>query len=442
MGSHRRVHAKRWLTPATLLLSIAAGALLVGGASMRASPHGAAWSPPFVAHLTGLLAGYGVTVMLGMVSRVPMLERDVGADRLARWHAVGGRFIFLLVAAHAVAATMTWIRGRHTSLWRGTGEVLRMPGVLAATAGTVLLLAVGYLSARRARRKVSYERWHAAHLLMYVAVGLSFSHQLAGPDLAGTPALQVAWSLLYCYVFALVLRYRLIAPLHQAWRHSLVVQRIVPEADGVASIVMKGRHLDELAAEPGQFFRWRFLNRHSWKSAYPFSLSAPPTDELLRVTVKALGPGSTALHALRPGTRVLAEGPYGAMTERRRRKDHVLLIAGGVGVTPMRALFEKLSVPGRNLTLLYRASRASDVVFRDELDAIAEARGARVIYLVGPSSDAANALTPETLHTLVPNLHLHDVYLCASPAMSAAVRSALRGAGVARSRLHEERFSF
>ncbi len=162
----------------------------------------------------------------------------------------------------------------------------------------------------------------------------------------------------------------------------------------------------------------------------------------MRITVKALGDGSRRLQALRCGTPVLAEGPYGAMTAQRRTRRAVLLIAGGIGITPMRALFETLDVAGERLTLLYRASAERDLIFRDELDAIARYRGARVIYLVGPSSDPANALTPATLDAMVPGLREHDVYLCASPGLATAVRAALQGAGLPRRQLHEEVFGF
>jgi ferredoxin-NADP reductase len=94
------------------------------------------------------------------------------------------------------------------------------------------------------------------------------------------------------------------------------------------------------------------------------------------------------------------------------------------------------------LTLLYRASSEADVVFRSELDEIARRRGARVIYLVGRSSDPANALTSERLSQLVPRLRVHDVFLCASPGLSRTVKAALRDAGLPRNQLHEEEFAF
>ncbi len=428
--------------PPTLLALICSGAVVVALLAARATPAPLRLDPPLLAHVTGLLAGYGVAVMLVLMSRTPALERGVGADRLARWHGVAGRTIFALISAHTVAATQVWVRASGRSGTVAARDLLHLPGLLTATVGTVVFLGVGVASARAVRRKLSYEQWHALHLVTYLATGLAFSHQLAGPDLAGRRTLQIAWALLYTYAYGLVLRYRLVAPLQQAFRHRLRVRQVIPETDGVVSIIIGGRYLHELEAEAGQFFRWRFLCAGSWQSAHPFSLSAPPQDGSMRITVKALGEGSGRLQALRPGTLVLAEGPYGAMTAQCRTQRAVLLIAGGVGITPMRALFETLDVAGGRLTLLYRASAARDLIFRDELDAIARYRGARVIYLVGPSSDPANALTPATLGAMVPGLREHDVYLCASPGLASAVRAALRGAGLPHRQLHEEVFGF
>ncbi|HSH79235.1 MAG TPA: hypothetical protein VLA19_11975 [Herpetosiphonaceae bacterium] len=340
------------------------------------------------------------------------------------------------------AATQAWVRALGASVPVALLVLLELPELATATVGTLVFFGVGIVSARAVKRKLSYEQWHALHLLTYIAAALSFSHQLAGPDLAGQRAVQITWSLLYASTFFLVLPYRFLAPLHQAFRHRLRVHEVIAETDGVVSVVLRGRHLHELEAKSGQFFRWRFLTPRSWTSAHPFSLSAPLQDDRLRITVKALGDGSRQVQALRPGTWVLAEGPYGALTEQRRTQPSVLLVAGGVGITPMRALFETIDVPGERLTLLYRASTARDVIFRAELDEIARRRGARAIYLIGPSSDPSNSLTPARLSQLVPDLRHHDVYLCASPGLSRAMRAVLYGAGLPQQQLHEEVFSF
>jgi predicted ferric reductase len=380
--------------------------------------------------------------MVILMARVPRLERRVGPDVLARWHGRGGRLFIALVLVHACAAVQAWVSSRGQDVLTALISVLGLPGLGAATVGTALFLAIAAISVRAARRKVSFEAWQAVHLLTYVAIGLSFLHELAGPNLAGQTAVQVLWTLLHAYAFALALRFRLLAPLENAWRHRLRVVAVIPEANGVVSLVMRGNHVAELGAEAGQFFRWRFLTRATWRTAHPFSLSAVPTGDELRITVKALGDGSRLIHAIQPGTVVLAEGPSGALTAQRRTRPSVLLIAGGVGITPMRALFESLPIDGGTLTLLYRASSPRDVVFRAELDAIAQQRGAEILWMIGPSSTPELAMTGANLRRLVPDIAERDVYLCASPGLSAAVRAAVREAGLPRKRLHEEAFAF
>ena len=332
--------ASRWV-----LASIFGGGVIALLLALIGAPSPVPVDAGLLAHLTGLLAGYLVAVMVMMMSRAPFLENHVGPDRLARWHARGGRIFLVLVLLHAGAAVQAWAGSRQQSLPVALFAVLGLPGLLTATIGTALFLVIAVVSIRRARRRLSYERWHGIHLLTYVAIALSFAHELAGPNLAGHRVVQVVWSLAYAYAFALLLRYRFLGPLAMLWRHRLRVETVVPEADGVVSIIMRGRHLAELRAEPGQFFRWRFLTPATFHLALPFSLSAPPRGNFLRITVKAVGTGSRRVHRLCPGTLVLAEGPSGAMTAHRRTRPSVLLFAGGVGITPMRALFEDAGAP-------------------------------------------------------------------------------------------------
>lgn len=399
------------------------------------------FSASLVAQVSGMAAGYGAAIMLILMSRSPWLERGVGAGRLARWHAWGAPLVIILTVLHAFAAVAAWAEVESIDLIAATYQVLNLPGLMTALVGTVILVLIGVTSIRAVRRRISYERWHFLHLLTYLAVGFGFVHQLAGPDLVGRRWLQIAWALLYCYAFALVLRWRVFQPIFQLWRHRLRVEDVRQESEDVMSVLMSGQHLDELRAEPGQFFRWRFLTRETWRSAYPFSLSAPPTRHRLRITIKASGDGTRRLFAVPRGTLVFAEGPYGVITSRRRRRPRVLLIAGGVGITPMRSLFEVIDLPGKDITLVYRASKEQDLVLKHEIDEIAERSGARVVYLVGPSSDTANDISAHALNRIVGDVRDHDVYLCASPGLAARVRGSLMDSGLPRHQLHEERFS-
>jgi len=431
------VHATR-----LLLAVFLAGALAMVALAVALAPAPVVLNLPLVAHAAGLLAGYAVIAMILMMARTPVLEHTIGADRLARWHGLLGPCILALVVVHGVAATLAWAQAQSLSIRASTSQVLQMAGLPAATVSTALFLAIGAVSARFVRRRLRYETWHAIHLLAYLAIALAFAHELAGPDLAGHPLIQILWSVLYTASFALLIRYRVLAPLLQAARHRLRVAEVRHEADGVISIVVRGVDLGELNAQSGQFFRWRFLTLRNWASAHPFSLSAAPARDELRITVKAVGDGTRTLQHLRPGTVVLAEGPYGAMTGRRRTRHGVLLIAGGVGITPMRSLFETLPRADGPLTLLYRAPTMADVLFRDELEAIAARRGAQIVYWTGSSRDPENAITAANLCARIPDLTERDVYLCAGPALTRAVKSAVADAGLPSRHLHVEEFSF
>ncbi|OIK08029.1 ferredoxin reductase family protein [Streptomyces monashensis] len=389
--------------------------------------------------LAGLLCGYACAVLVGLMARVPLLEKRVGSDRVARWHAMAGRYTVCLLTVHIGLILAGYAAQDHASLWHETvSVVLDYPDMLKATAGTLVLFAVGITSARAVRRRTSHEFWYYVHLLTYAAVFLVFFHQVSlGNEFNGQPVPTALWYALYLGVAALVLWFRILAPVRLNRRHQLRVDSVHTESPGVYSVVVRGRHLDELGARPGQFFRWRFLAEGlSWTST-PYSLSAPARPDRLRITVKALGDHSAGVALLRPGTRVWAEGPYGSLTADRATSHRSLLIAAGVGVTPLRALFETL--PGE-VTLLYRARGSEDLALGGELEAIARWRGAQVLYALNGAGGERPDISAGSLRATFPGIAGHDVYLCGPHRFMQDVYEALRAAGVPDRRIHHESF--
>jgi len=121
-----------------------------------------------------------------------------------------------------------------------------------------------------------------------------------------------------------------------------------------------------------------------------------------------------------------------------------VLIAGGIGITPLRALLETLPVPNGNLTLVYRAAYQQDLALTQELTALAQQRGITLQYLVGPDigDDETDQLGVPALRALLPDIAERDVFVCGPPAMVDAVRRRLRLLKVPRSRIHFERFAY
>ncbi|MBQ0987798.1 ferric reductase-like transmembrane domain-containing protein [Streptomyces sp. F63] len=389
--------------------------------------------------IAGLLCGYASAVLIALMARVPLLERGIGADRVARWHAMAGRYTISLLVVHAVLTVLGYAAQDGSPIPdEALTVVLDYPEMLKATAGTALLCAVGIVSVRAVRRRAGHEFWYYVHLLTYAAVFLSFGHQLAlGSDFAGDPPARAAWYALYSGTAALVVWFRILTPIRLNLRHRLRVDSVREEAPGVHSVVVRGRRLPEMGARPGQFLRWRFLTPGLRWTSTPYSLSAPPRPDRLRITVKTLGDHSAAVSRLRPGTRVWAEGPYGALTADRRTSSRTLLVAGGVGITPLRALFETL--PG-DVTLVYRARTAEDLALSGELEAVARCRGATVLYALNGPHGRRPEITARSLRAAVPGLEAHDVYLCGPHGFAQHVYEALRGAGVPDRRIHHESF--
>jgi ferredoxin-NADP reductase/DMSO/TMAO reductase YedYZ heme-binding membrane subunit len=394
----------------------------------------------------GLLAAYGFVMLVALMARLPPLERGIGADRLTRWHAMGGRYVITLVTGHVLLTIWGYAVTAHEKVTSETVTLLTAyPDVMMATVSWFLLLGVAAFSMRAARRRLSYETWYYAHLYTYLAIALAFSHQFAdGPAFAANLAARVAWSALYVTVAALIVWYRILTPLRNAARYRFTVQRVRPEAPGVVSVFITGRNFDRLRAEPGQFFRWRFLTRELWWQSHPYSLSAMPQPDLMRITVKARGDHSGSLTSLQPGTRIIAEGPYGAFTPAVTGR-RVLLIAGGVGITPIRAMFAALPkrMQADGITLLYRASHPRDVVFSRELNAIAADRDAALHYLIGSREELGfDPLDTDHLQQVVPGLHRCEAYVCGPSGMTEAAVKSLIAAGIPRRRVHRESFDF
>jgi predicted ferric reductase len=422
-----------------------------------------------IGRLTALLAGFLALVEVLLLARLPFLERAVGFDRLTIWHRRNGFLVIALVLAHVVgsvsgyalqdkktflteywnwltlpqpgAATITGGSGGFSSTGPALAATSPYPGMVTATVGTVLLLAVVATSVVAVRRKLSYEWWYAIHFTVYAALALSWFHMIpAGNELVIDRLAADYWRALFALTLVLVIAFRGARPLVQAVRFDLRVTEVVTEAPGVVSLRIAGRGLDRLGARPGQFFFWRFLTRGYWYTHHPYSLSEAPRDDSFRVTVKALGDHSSKLGEIPIGTRVVAEGPYGVFTSDRRRTRKTVLIAGGIGITPVRALLERMH---GDTVVLYRVVSESDIVFKGELERIAATRGSRIEYVVGDhnSHDARNLLSREHLLSLVPDLAERDVYACGPPGLIDQVVPTLRNAGVPREQLHVERFA-
>ncbi len=390
-----------------------------------------------------LIGTYFALLGILLVARIPWVEHGVGHDRLVTWHLKLGPWSLYLIGLHILLITVGYAGQFQVSLFSELIDILTtFEWMWAALAGFVFMITAGVTSYKKARAKLSYETWWMIHISTYAAIALSFMHQiLNGPMFIGHPLNKAFWIALYSAMVFAIIYWRFVIPIYRSLRHGIRVEKVVVEGPGMVSVIMRGKQLAKLGAQGGQFFGWRFLAKGHALISHPYSLSAAPTAHYLRITVKDLGDHSRSLADLKPGTRVFMEGPYGAFTAGRASRKHVVLIGGGVGITPVRAIIEEFR-NGVQLDVIVRVSRPEELILREELDYLAaQSDGSiRIHYLVG--SRKIHPMDAKSITALVPRFADSDIYICGPAPLVNAVRDAAHEVGVPKNRFHDEAFAF
>ncbi|MGC4889299.1 ferredoxin reductase family protein [Micromonospora sp. DT227] len=387
--------------------------------------------------ITGLIAGYLLLVQVLAMSRLGVLERALGGERISRLHRDLGATLLVAVLTHMALLVVGYARQERNSVFGEVGALLTdYEDMLSAFVAAGIMVVVGFTAVRGIRRRLPYELWYVLHLTSYLTLLLGYAHQFSnGAQLYEPGPVRTGWIAAYLLVVAALAWGRIIAPLVFNLRHRLRVADVVAESPDTVSVYLTGQRLNQIDMLGGQYFRWRFLNPGGWWQSHPFSVSAAANGRWLRLTVKVVGGHTADLRDLTPGTRVWAEGPSGTFTAAHRTRERALLIAGGSGIAPLRAMLEELP-PGA--ALIYRARTPADVLLHQELDWLAQARQTSVWYVIGRRDDPGprQVMNPEGLRRLVPDLTRRDVYLCGPGGLVDETVRALRAAGVPRRQIH------
>ena len=430
---------------ALIRVLLVAGVLAITGLWWVGTPASAGSTPGTgllaIGELAGLQASFLVLAQLLLVARVPWFERAVGFDRLVSWHRSLGTTVVLLVVGHVAAMIGGAMLIDHSTPWGEVGTLLTTtPKMLSAIIGAAIFLVVGLSSARLLRRRLSYEVWFVIHLLTYGGIYLAFGHQIAaGVHFVDSPLARAAWIGLYAATGLAVVWWRFLKPLVDNARAGLRVDAVRAEATGTTSVWLRGRDLHKFGARGGQFFLLRFVAAGHLVTAHPYSMSLTPRGDRVRFTIGMLGDHSRSVAHLAPGTRVLVEGPFGRFTSDRARSPRVLLVAGGVGIGPVRALAEELVAAGRDVVVLHRAHSIDRLALGREFP---ESSLLHYVPLTGRRAQLGyDPLAPANLRSLVPDVASRDVFVCGPPAMIDAVARTAHTLGVPRRAIHHEELS-
>lgn len=168
-----------------------------------------------------------------------------------------------------------------------------------------------------------------------------------------------------------------------------------------------------------------------------FVINSPPSErDYLQFTVMKVGEVTTKLHELRTGDKVGVRGPLGNWFpyEEMKGKD-VLLIAGGIGMAPLRTLLlfilENRADYGR-VTLLYGCRTPQDMCFKGDIPQWRSQRDVEVILTVdrrAPGWTEMVGLVPEVLKEIAPSPKGTVAVTCGPPVMIKYTLEALKELG-------------
>jgi predicted ferric reductase len=392
--------------------------------------------------LAGLLGGSAVLLQLALVSRLPWLEPSVGCDRLYRLHRYVGFVVAPLLLGHPVFLIQGYARRYEVSPSQQLIDTAKgWPYAQPAIAAILIIVLVVTSSLPPIRRRLTYDAWHGGHLAMYLAIGLASLHQASGAEMLKQSWWRWYWVMLHIAVIGAFLVCRAGRPLFNLARHRFRIDRVISESDDVTSVYLTGRHLERFSFRAGQYANVAFLTKGLW-APHPFSFSAAPNGRFLRISIKAVGDFTGRVRQLRSGSMVLLEGPLGAFTTRTTIGGKYLMVAGGIGITPIRALIESLAAGDRDVVLVYGARTVNDLVFAGELRAMTP----RCHFVVSQASDSDDGyergrIDRAMLERLVADAPEREAFVCGPPPMMKGVIGALHALGMSGSRIHYERFA-
>lgn len=396
------------------------------------------------ARVLGVVAAIFMMVQVALASRAPWIERLMGHDKAISKHARLGKYAILIMGLHITLIVLS------TSAVSGYGFVQTFVALgrgskplAAATLASALFGIVLLTSLWSGFRRWNYESWHTIHRITYVAVAFAIPHQfIEGSTFRDGGAAWMFWLALYVVSLGSFIAYRMVKPIVLTFRHRARVSAVTRHPDGSVSLEIQARLVAWLGARPGQFFLWRFFTPALVWQKHPYSLSAAPGRHGMRITVKPLGAGSAAVARVRQGTWVSFEGPLGVFGHDARVGNGLVLVAAGIGITPIRAMLEEVR-PGEACTVIVRARNRGDAPLIDEVEALASEKGATLFELFGPRGATWGTRDwSGSLAHLVPAVSRADVFICGPEVWAAEVEFDAVASGVPAAAIHRERFGW
>ncbi|MFA5889129.1 MAG: ferric reductase-like transmembrane domain-containing protein [Candidatus Paceibacterota bacterium] len=383
--------------------------------------------------LVGLLSAYLILIQLFLVSRFSIIEKEYGFDKLNRLHRWIGFFLGIFLISHPVLLSFGYSKINNISyVNQFFNFVTGWEEVFTATVAFIIIIFTALISIKKIRTKIPYEFWYFAHLPLYIAIFLAFSHQVQTGDMASGGALFY-WYLIYVISIGVLVLYRFLRPAYLFFKHHFVIEKIIKEGEGVYSVYISGRNISEYRFQAGQYANLIFLQKKMWFH-HPFSYSDSYNSKYLRFTIKSSGDFTSKIEKLKIDSLVWIDGPLGTFTLKQAIKKKFLFIAGGIGITPILSIIKSLP-PQSGSILIYSNKNEKNLIFKEEL----KQSNVKTYFFITKQNQRIDI---NKINELCQDYSERDVYICGPTQMIKNISENLIRVGVSTNQIHFERFSY
>jgi predicted ferric reductase len=393
--------------------------------------------------------GYAGLAMMGLqfglTARFRYVTQPWGEDVIYHFHRQISLVAVALVVAHplilfAVRPELLALLNSIQAPWRARFAALSI----------YALIALVVMALWRAKLKLGYETWHLTHIVLaLVAVTAGLLHMIGWGFYLVDLWKRALWIGLTMFWVGLLFYVRIVKPLFML-RRPYRVSEVRRERGDTSTLVMRPDGHPGFRFSPGQF-GWLTVWGSPFRiTGHPFSFSssAEVADGRVEMTIRNLGDFTSAIPEVPVGQRVYIDGPYGAFTIGNPADMHVL-IAGGVGITPMTSMIRTLADRGdpRPVILLYGSKDWESITFREELETLKARLKLTVVHVLAdpPPGWAGERgfITAEMFKRHLPPPYAdHEYFICGPNVMMDAIEAALGEMQVPMSKYHSERYSF
>jgi predicted ferric reductase len=406
---------------------------------------------PFIVEFAVGAGFVGLSLMaleFALISRIKPAAQPFGQDALQMFHNIMGVVALGMLLLHPL---LLIISGYPAACWLNPFANCANLATRTASLALYALIFLILTSIWRKTFRIPYEVWQVMHgLLSLFVLVASMVHIFILGRYTTTAVMQAVWLLYAVIVVSLIVWYKIISPITR-WNKSWRVVENRSERGESHTIVLEPDEHDGFSFEPGQYAWIKKGSTPFGIGQHPISFSSQadvPPGGRISFTIKELGDWSgNVVPAIQPGDQIWVDGPHGVLSSDREQGMGYVLIAGGVGITPLFSMCQTMADRGdvRPVLLFYGAQDWESLTFREQLDELTDRMNLQVIYVLTDPHEGWQGeigfINSEIMQRYLPEQYRRYVFfICGPEPLMDAMEQALPDLGVPGERVLSERF--